>query len=193
VSCTQGEVYENDVADMSIPSFGGASLPSDILSDRSRWGEIDVPGFVQKNSREIREPEIFACAKELRSKFKKVGAIGFCYGGWAVFRLGTKGNDLVDCISTGHPSLLTKDDVDNVGVPAQLLAPEFDEMYTAEMKQHTFTKLQELGVPFDYQHFPGVEHACFVRGNPKKKGEREAMARAKNAAVSWFVQHLQSA
>lgn len=42
---------------------------------------IDVAGCVQRNSREIREPEIFACAKKLRREYNKVGAVGFCYGG----------------------------------------------------------------------------------------------------------------
>lgn len=35
-----------------------------------------------------------------------------------------------------------------------------------------------------------VEHACLVRGDPNKKGEKEAMERGKNAAVSWLIQWL---
>jgi dienelactone hydrolase len=99
---------------------------------------------------------------------------------------------LVDCITAGHPSLLTKKDIDEVAVPVpvQILAPEIDPVYTAELKTHSFETITKLGVPFDYQHFPGVEHACFVRGDIKKAGEREAMARGKNAAVSWFRQFL---
>ena len=171
-------------------SFGGESLPSAILSDESRWGELDIAGFTKKNSRDIREPEIFACARELRSKYKKVGAVGYCFGGWAVFRLGAKGNNLVDCIVTGHPTWLTKEDIDNVGVAVQVLAPEHDPVYTAELKEHTWKTVQRLGVPFDYQHFPGVRHACFTRGSPEQDGEQEAMVRGKNAAVAWFKQYL---
>ena len=119
--------------------------------------------------------------------------MGFCYGGWAVFRLGAKGHQppLVDCITTGHPSLLTKQDIDEVAVPVQILAPEIDPMYNAELKLHSFLTIAKLGVPFDYQHFPGVEHSCFVRGDEKMAGEREAMARGKNAAIAWFGQFLQ--
>ena len=36
----------------------------------------------------------------------------------------------------------------------------------------------------DYVHFAGVEHGCLTRGDAEQKGEREAMARAKNAAVT---------
>jgi hypothetical protein len=59
---------------------------------------------MQRNSKPIREPQIIGCAKALRSLHRRTGAIGFCYEEWAVFRLGAKGNNLVDCISTAHPS-----------------------------------------------------------------------------------------
>ncbi|KAF2238446.1 dienelactone hydrolase family protein [Viridothelium virens] len=172
--------------------FGGETLPFEpILNDR--WNEVDVPSFIKKNTREMREPEIFACARALRQKHGKVGAVGFCYGGWAVFRLGAKEHQppLVDCITAGHPTWLTKKDIDEVAVPVQILAPEIDTVYTPELKMHSFETITKLGVAFDFQHFPGVLHACFTRGDEKKAGEREAMVRGKNAAVSWLRQFLQ--
>lgn len=49
----------------------------------------DIQAFIARSSREVREPEIFACARALRTEhgFRKVGASGYCYGGWACFRL----------------------------------------------------------------------------------------------------------
>ena len=110
----------------------------------------------------------------------------------ACFRLGASEHDppLVDAISAGHPSLLTKKDIDEVGVPVQMLAPETDAAYPTEMKSHTFETVMKKGLYFDYVHFPGVEHGCLTRGSEEVKGEREAMARAKNAAVNWFKQFL---
>jgi dienelactone hydrolase len=171
--------------------FGGEVLSSEILI-HGDWRELDMPSFMKRNSREIREPEIFDCARELRKKYEKVGAVGFCFGGWAVFRLGAKEHQppLVDCITARHPTLLTKKDIDEVAVPIQVLAPEIDPVYTAELKTHTFETVQKLGVPFDYQFFPGVEHACFTRGDKEKPGELEAMERGKNAAVGWLRQFL---
>lgn len=172
--------------------FGGEVIPPEPIRN-DRWAELDLPGFIGRNSREIREPEIFESARALRQQYKKVGAVGFCYGGWACLRLAAKEHSppLVDCISIGHPSLLVKKDIDEAGVlPIQILAPEIDLQYTAELKLHTFQTLQKAGAPFDYQHFPGVEHACFIRGDERKAGEREAMVRGKNAAVAWFKQHL---
>lgn len=179
-------------ATVYIPDFfGGEVLPMELIL-KGEWERLDVRGFLGRNSREIREPEIFDCARALRERYKKVGVAGFCYGGWAAFRLGAQEHQppLVDCITVGHPSLLTKKDIDEIAVPVQILAPEHDSVYTAELKRHTFDTLSKLGVPFDYQHYPGVEHGCFTRGDSNKTGEREAMTRGKIAAVSWFTQWL---
>jgi dienelactone hydrolase len=78
------------------------------------------------NSKDIRQPEIFAFAKVLESGYKKVSAIGNCYSGWACFQLVAKGNNLVDCISIAHPSLAEKSEIDALAVPTQMLAPEID-------------------------------------------------------------------
>lgn len=75
---------------------------------------------------------------------------------------------------------MTKKDIDEVATPVQMLAPEFDPVYAAELKTYSFERILKLGVLFDYQHFLGVEYACFVRGDNKKPGEREAMARGKS-------------
>ena len=69
-------------ATVYVPDFfGGEVLPFEpILA--GRFHEVDFAGFLSRNSREIREPEIFEAGRALRQKFKKVGAIGFCFGGW---------------------------------------------------------------------------------------------------------------
>lgn len=171
--------------------FGGWVVPFEpILA--GRFHEVDLSVFQRDSGRDAREPEIFNAARALREKHNKVAAIGFCYGGWAVFRLGAKEHDppLVDCISAGHPSMLTKEDIDGVGVPVQILAPEHDFVFTPELKSHCFETVTKKGVPFEYHHFAGVEHACLTRGDPGRPGEREAMARGKSAAVSWFNMYL---
>lgn len=109
---------EGNVTVYAPDFFGGEVIPSDLLVTE-QYDKIDLDGFITRNSREVREKEIFQFAKALRAKYKKVGAIGFCYGGWAVFRLGAKEHQppLVDCIIAGHPSLLIKKDVEEVAVP----------------------------------------------------------------------------
>ncbi|KAI8624362.1 dienelactone hydrolase [Xylariaceae sp. FL1651] len=178
-----------------VPDFFGGWTVEWAAAEEGRFADIDLPTFLKNNSREVRGPEIVACARALRSEqynFKRLGAIGYCYGGWAVCHLGSKAQDppLVDAICMGHPSLLVKEDIDNLAVPIQILAPEIDKAYTAELKSHTFETLLKLNLPFDYQHYPGAEHGGLVRGSENVPKERETMAQAKNAAVAWFKQYL---
>lgn len=187
--------YAEEVnATVYVPDFfGGEVLPLDILQDQSQWHKLDLPAFLARNTKAIREPQIVECASTLRQQYKRTGAIGFCFGGWGVFRLGAQGRNLVDCISTAHPTSLEKDEIGRVGVPVQIMAPEFDPMFTAELKEFSNRTIPTLGVPYDYQYFPGVEHAFAVRGDPKNPAEMKAMERAKNAAVLWFRQWLTDA
>jgi dienelactone hydrolase len=183
-------------------SFNNDPLPADILTTREPpWPELNLDLYLATNSREARSPEILACARHLRAQYPKLGAIGYCYGGWAGFYLASEDlspNDsqpLLDCLTIGHPSLLTAADIDGVSsrVPIQVLAPETDATYTPHLKAKTFKVLVEKGSPFEYRHFPGVEHACFVRGDPRKPGERDAMERGLGAAVRWQSEWLKVA
>jgi len=191
-------------ATVYVPDFfNNDPLPADILTTREPpWPELNLDQYLTTNSREARSPEILACARHLRAQYPKLGAIGYCYGGWAGFYLAsenlnpTNGSQpLLDCLTIGHPSLLTEADIDSVSsrVPTQILAPEFDAMYAPYLKAKTFKVLQEKGNPFEYRHFPGVEHACFVRGDPRKEGERDAMDRGLRAAVGWMREWLTAA
>ncbi|CAM1511776.1 Fc.00g092890.m01.CDS01 [Cosmosporella sp. VM-42] len=171
--------------------FEGESLSLESLKEE-RWWEVDLEGFMSRHGRDVGEPLIFDCARVLREKHTKVGAVGFCYGGWAVFRLGSSEHDppLVDCITAGHPSLLKMEDIDGVSVPTQVLAPQIDMAYNEDFKVHTFQTMIKKRLPFDYVHFPDVVHSCLVRGSEEQKGEREAMRRGKDAAVAWIKEFL---
>ncbi|KAJ9610818.1 hypothetical protein H2200_005595 [Cladophialophora chaetospira] len=196
--------------------FGGEIVTPDMMENPDETKRLDIGAFMGRHSKDIRGPEIFACAKALKQElgFKKVGAIGFCYGGWAVFRLGAKGkpscetdrsrstykrsadelegNNLVDCISMAHPSGLEKSEIDNVSVPVQICAPEIDPIFTPELKEHANKVIPELKVEYDYQYFPGLVHGFATRGEVNNPTQKNGLERAKNAAVYWFRQHLSS-
>jgi dienelactone hydrolase len=146
---------------------------------------VGVPAFITRNTKDIRRPEIHAVAKALRDKYKGLGAVGYCFGGWAVFSLAST-TDLVDCIATAHPTWLTKEEIDAVSVPVQILAPEVDLSFHQELKDHCHKVIPTRDVAYDYQFFPGVEHAFATRGNLKDVTELRAMTRAKNAVVGWM-------
>ena len=98
--------------------------------------------------------------------------------------------NVVDAISTAHPTLLTPEEMQKVAVPVQILAPEHDDMFTEELKATANKIIPTLGVPYDYQYFPGLRHGFAVRGDEKNPAERAGMVRAKDDVVHWFRQWL---
>jgi len=174
--------------------FGGEIVTPKMMESPDRDKAFDVGAFLGRHSKELRQPEIFAAATALKQElgFKKVAAIGFCYGGWAVFRLGAKGNALVDAISTAHPSLLEKAEIDDISVPVQILAPEIDPLFTSELKEYSNKVIPGLNVEYDYQYFPGLVHGFATRGDVNNPAQKKGLERAKDAAVHWFQQHLSS-
>ncbi|KAH8166361.1 hypothetical protein CIB48_g1895 [Xylaria polymorpha] len=116
-----------------VPDFFDGWVVDWELVEQEKFDKIDLATMAKTNSREVRGPEMEACAKALKGEhgFKRLGAIGFCYGGWAVCHLGHKKHEpkLVDAVSMGHPSWLVKEDIENLAVPVQILAPEFDHAF----------------------------------------------------------------
>ncbi|EUC43350.1 hypothetical protein COCMIDRAFT_38713 [Bipolaris oryzae ATCC 44560] len=137
--------------------YGGEVLPAEFLKDMSQLRKVDLPGVMVRSSKETREPELLRFATELGSQYNRVGAISFCRGGWAVFKLGARSDSsLVYCISAVHPSLLEKLGIEQVEVLVQILAPENDFMFSPEMNAFANRAVPRSGVSYDYQHFLGV-------------------------------------
>lgn len=177
-----------------------------------RFDLVDLAGFSQSNSKANRRDEIFACAAALRQKgARKVGGVGFCYGGWAAFQLGAQtllpdgsikaaaestdgekesAKPLVDAISVAHPSWLTKEEIRETRVPTQILAPEHDMVFNPELKAYANETIPTLGVEYQYRYFPGQIHAFASRGSLEVDGERRACERAKRGVVEWFREIL---
>lgn len=100
------------------------------------------------------------------------------------------GKNLVDCISTAHPSLLTKEEIEAVAVPVQIIAPEHDPLLTPELKAHANSVIPSLNLEYDYQYFPGLTHGFAIRSDQSDVKQKKGFERAKNAAVGWFAQFL---
>lgn len=184
-------------------------MEEDTIVDEKKRAQFDFMAWAGRHSKEIRGPEVFEAARALKQDlgFQKIAAIGYCWGGWPAFQLAAKGKhktgpcasvtdcilgrDLVDCISVAHPTFVTKEEIDAVGVPVQIIAPENDPAFTPELRAYANKVIPELNVEYDYQHFPKLDHGFAVRGDPNDKTQKEGLERAKNAAVSWFCTILQ--
>lgn len=171
------------------PRFEGEVVDPDALSDPEKQKNFDVGAFIGRHSRDIRWPAIKEHAQTLRSQYKKLGVIGFCYGAWAAFQLGADPS-LVDAVAVAHPSLLEKQDLDNIKVPVQILSPEHDFAYTQELKEYTFVALPKTGVQWEYIYFPGLVHGFAARGDLNDPKQKQGLERAKRSVVNFFKEFL---
>ncbi|KAF2185588.1 endo-1,3-1,4-beta-D-glucanase [Zopfia rhizophila CBS 207.26] len=169
--------------------FGGEVVSEETMDDPAKREAFNVMSFIGRNSKDKRFPEIMSCAKALKSQFPKVGAIGFCYGGWAVFKLGSDPS-LIDAVSTAHPSMLEKSEIEGLKVPVQILAPETDPMFSPELKEFANKTIPTLGVPYEYVYFPGLVHGFAARGDRNNKAQKDGLERAKRSAVNFFNEFL---
>ena len=87
-----------------ILSFDGEVVTPEMVKS----GKINIADMLARNSKDLRFPEIERLVRSLKQEhgFKKIGAIGFCWGGWAVFQLGAKGSLPFPFIPPNTPSLL---------------------------------------------------------------------------------------
>jgi dienelactone hydrolase len=116
--------------------------------------------------------------------------VGYCYGAWAAFKLGAKGNNLIDAISVVYPSLLERSEIDAVAVPTQIMASDTDPRFTPELKEHANKVIPGLGIPYRYDYYPGLVHGFAAKRDPNDPKQKEGLERAKNATVSWLNEFL---
>lgn len=96
----------------------------------------------------------------------------------------------MNCISTTHPSWLTKEEVEGVGVPVQILAPEIDLAFTPALKYLCNRVIPSVELDYVFQHFPALEHGFTIRGGRENEAELKGVVRGKNAVIYWFNQYL---
>jgi dienelactone hydrolase len=159
------------------------------MEDPEKRKDFDIAAFVAKHSKDVRFPEMLANAKELKASYPKVGAIGYCYGAWACFRLGAD-PALIDAVSVAHASLVEKSEIDALKVPVQIQAPENDFAFTPELKEYANKVVPTLGVPYEYVYFPGLQHGFASRGDVNDKVQKDGLERSKRSAVAFFTEFL---
>ncbi|RAK97234.1 dienelactone hydrolase family protein [Aspergillus ibericus CBS 121593] len=139
---------------------------------------------------EVVDPIIEACLNEMRTKYgcKKIGAVGYCFGGKYVVRYLRPGQ--VDAGYTAHPSFVQEDELRAIKGPLAIAAAETDAIFPAEKRHESEVILKELGLPYQINLYSGVEHGFAVRGNPEKRTVQYAKESAFLQAVQWFKEHL---
>jgi dienelactone hydrolase len=173
----------------NLPSYANEIVPETTFDNKEEWAKFDVGAFISRHDKEKRWPEIKSHAQILKSQYPKVGAVGYCYGGWACFQLGAD-PELIDCITMAHPSMVVKEEIAGVRVPVQINSPENDHAYTEELKEYSNKVIPTKGVPYEYVYYPGVVHGFAAKGDMNDKVQKDALERCKRATVNFFNEFL---
>ncbi|KIW62923.1 hypothetical protein PV04_09811 [Phialophora macrospora] len=138
------------------------------------------------------DPIIDACLVEMRTKYnvKKLGAVGYCFGGKYVVRHLRPDSGKIDVGYTAHPSFVDAAELRDIKGPLAISAAETDQIFPAEKRHETEVILKEVGLPYQINLYSGVVHGFAVRGDLNKRIETYAKENAFLQAVQWFEEHL---
>ncbi|KAG6830055.1 hypothetical protein H0H87_009405 [Tephrocybe sp. NHM501043] len=135
----------------------------------------------------------FVKAIEEEKKYEKIGCVGYCYGGSAALRLGSK--DFFKSIAIFHPGPFTVEDARSIkaatfwgcaavdrAVSTKLLN-ETEALYAARKGTDTF-------VDYEIKIYEGTLHGFAIRPDLTNPAVKEAYEAALENTVSWFNKTL---
>jgi dienelactone hydrolase len=179
--------------------FDGNPIPSNTFDSPETHAKFaakfDISAWLAKHPRDQIDRITDAAIKAMRSEFgvKKLGAVGYCFGGKYVIRFLADGKGL-DAGFTAHPSLVETPELEAVRGPLSIAAAEIDQVMSAEQRFQTEQLLEKVGkeynVPYQLTLYGGVEHGFAVRTNLGDKKKKFAMQSAYFQAIRWFDEFL---
>ncbi|KAH6699710.1 Alpha/Beta hydrolase protein [Leptodontidium sp. 2 PMI_412] len=127
----------------------------------------------------------------------KIGAIGFCWGGYSVTRLAhggraANGKRLIDAAFTAHPSELSlPEDIKKIKLPYGVVIGDVDfAMSLQKVREMEDILSEKTGVDSEVTVIPNAKHGFAVRGNPDDQVAMEMADQAEDLAVKWFAKCL---
>ncbi|KAN0060988.1 hypothetical protein ACQY0O_006722 [Thecaphora frezii] len=197
VRCLADKYAKGVGARVYVPDFfDGEAVDTAIMDDPERREKFDLMGFIGKhNPREASWPKVEAVLSAIRStqkSVKKVGAIGFCWGGPSVLYLGSTRakSERVDAIAFAHPSLVEVSDFETIDAPAVFLCAEHDQIFPDEKRIAAIDVTKELtkekGTFVKWVYYPNTTHGFASRGDEEDAYTARCMQDATNEAVVHF-------
>ncbi|RJE20862.1 Dienelactone hydrolase family protein [Aspergillus sclerotialis] len=161
-----------------------------ITHEAMEGGKVDLPSWIQNHQTQQVDPIVEAIIKYVREELgvKKVGAVGYCFGGKYVCRFMKPGK--VDVGYTAHPSFVTHEELGGINGPLSIAASEIDQIFTTQLRHESEDTLIKTGQPWQINLFSGVSHGFAVRADLSIPHNKFAKEQAFCQAVVWFNQYL---
>jgi len=167
--------------------FHGDPVPADVM----KKGTFNFPEWNSKHGAEVVDPVVAATIKALREEHstKKIGAVGYCFGGRYVLRFLAKGKGL-DAGFAAHPSLVTNEDLEGAAEPISFAFSETDHAFTPERRIEAEGIMQKNKVIYESHVYGGTVHGFSVRTDLSIPLQKFAKESAYHQAIRWFDQWL---
>ncbi|EXJ91378.1 esterase/lipase [Capronia coronata CBS 617.96] len=166
----------------------------------NRPGDFDIMKWMQGEYNETKtahlppsvDPIIDACLVEMRTKYKckKIGGVGYCFGGKYVVRHLRPEAGKIDVGYTAHPSFVDADELKDIKGPLAISAAETDSIFPPEKRHESEVILKDVGHPYQINLYSSVEHGFAVRADPKNRPSMYAKENAFLQAIQWFQEYL---
>ncbi|TDL22123.1 dienelactone hydrolase endo-1-3,1,4-beta-D-glucanase [Rickenella mellea] len=137
--------------------------------------------------------EMFVKKLQEERKYEKLGAVGYCFGGAAAVRLGSKGlfNSIVVC----HPSIISKAEISAINIPTSWVCAEEDFTFGTMLRNEAEAlfaarKDKRDYVDYEFREYKGVVHGFAIRPNLGIPFIKQAFEGSFDQTVQWFKKTL---
>jgi dienelactone hydrolase len=160
--------------------------------------------FMIGNRYAVAAPKVYGFIRDVREASAnaglKIGAAGFCWGGYYTTKLcsgeekTSDGRTLIDCGYTAHPSQLdVPGDIEKVVLPYSIANGSEDIQLTQEKMKivsEIFERKRKEGIDVELVEYQGAKHGFAVRANVEVEERKKHLEDARNQAVAFFDKHL---
>ncbi|KAK3398804.1 Alpha/Beta hydrolase protein [Sordaria brevicollis] len=138
------------------------------------------------------EPIIDSVIHEMRQNLgvKRIGGVGYCFGGRYVCRYLKPGTGNIDVGYTAHPTMVSPAELGGVEGPLSITAAVQDFVFTTEKRHESEVILDNMDIPYQINLFSDVSHGFAVRCDLSKRRHKIAKEAAFEQAVQWFDAYL---
>ncbi|QDS72908.1 hypothetical protein FKW77_007833 [Venturia effusa] len=164
--------------------FKGDPVPADGLNPGTTF---NMTAWRMRHTVSMADAIVEDTIKTMRTELgvKKVGAVGYCYGGKYVARFLAMGKGL-DAGFTAHPSSVELTEWNAVSSPLSIAYGDLDAANNASARSSTEATLIQGNKTYQTSLYAGAEHGFAVRTNLTDPKKRFAQEGAYVQAVRWF-------
>jgi len=143
----------------------------------------------------VAEARVTKFVEGLRNEkgYKKIGAVGYCWGGGSLAKLACK--DLFNSAVIAHPAPVSMKTIDAIKIPSAFVCAEDDQTFPpkhARECEAALAKRKESGTgpDLEFKEYKGVCHGFAIRPAERNPVHKERFAESFDQTIAWFERTL---